>query len=51
VGGVVIELEAVALEDGAIGETISFARPGVGRARDTKQIRAEVVGGGRAIVR
>lgn len=51
VGGVVIELEAVALEDGAVGETIAFARPGVGRARDTRQIRAEVVGGGRAIVR
>jgi flagella basal body P-ring formation protein FlgA len=51
VGGVVIELEAVALEDGALGETISFARPGVGRARDTRQIRAEVVGSGRAIVR
>lgn len=51
VGGVVIELEAVALEDGAIGETIAFARPGVGRGRDTKQIRAEIVGGGRAIVR
>ncbi|MBI1303716.1 MAG: flagellar basal body P-ring formation protein FlgA [Phycisphaera sp.] len=51
VGGVVIELEAVALEDGAVGDTIAFTRPGVGRARDAKQIHAEVVGNGRAIVR
>lgn len=51
IGMVAIELEAVALEDGAPGETIALERRGAARARDTRTISAEVIGRGRAVIR
>jgi len=51
IGGVVIELEAIALEDGVIGQTIALARAGTARTRDAKPIHAEIVGSGRGVVR
>ncbi|MFM7135121.1 MAG: flagellar basal body P-ring formation chaperone FlgA [Planctomycetota bacterium] len=51
IGMVAIELEAIALEDGAPGETIALERRGAVKARDGRPISAEVVGRGRAVIR
>jgi flagella basal body P-ring formation protein FlgA len=56
VGAVAIEIEAIALEDGAVGEMIALQRVGNTRKRGTRDseartITAEVTGSGRAVVR
>lgn len=52
IGAIVIELDAVALEDGAVGDVITFERTDVrGRNRDARPFSAEVVGPGRAVIR
>lgn len=52
IGTIVIELEAVALEDGAVGDVITFERADArGRNRDARAFSAEVVGPGRAVIR
>jgi flagella basal body P-ring formation protein FlgA len=52
IGSIVIELDAVALEDGAVGDVITFERAEVrGRNRDARPFSAEVVGPGRAVIR
>ncbi|MFM1803500.1 MAG: Chaperone for flagella basal body P-ring formation [Planctomycetota bacterium] len=54
IGAIVIELDAIALEDGAIGDTIAFERidgTSRSRSRDARSFTAEVVGPGRAVIR
>jgi len=51
VGMVAIEFEAVALEDGSIGDVISVERTDRRRSRDNKPLSAEVVGPGRVVIR
>jgi len=52
IGTIVIELDAVALEDGAVGDVITFERADArGRNRDARAFSAEVVGPGRAVIR
>jgi flagella basal body P-ring formation protein FlgA len=51
VGMVAIEFEAVALEDGAIGDVISVERTDRRRSRDNKPLSAEVIGPGRVVIR
>ncbi len=51
IGMIAVELEAVALEDGSMGDMIAFETRGAGRGRDSKALSAEVVGRGRAVVR
>jgi len=52
IGSIVIELEAVALEDGAVGDVIAFERvDGRNRSRNARSFTAEVVGPGRAVIR
>lgn len=52
VGMVLVEIEAIALEDGAAGDIIALehARPNR-RGRESQALSAEVVGRGRAVVR
>ena len=50
-GNPTIEVD-VALEDGAVGDVITFERTDVrGRNRDARPFSAEVVGPGRAVIR
>lgn len=51
VGMVAIEFEAVALEDGSVGDVISVERTDRRRSRDSKPLSAEVVGPGRVVIR
>jgi flagella basal body P-ring formation protein FlgA len=51
IGMIAVELEAVALEDGSMGDIIALETRGAGRGRDSKALSAEVVGRGRAVVR
>lgn len=51
VGMVAIEFEAVALEDGAVGDIIALERADRRRGRESKPITAEIVGPGRAVIR
>ncbi len=51
VGMVAIEFEAVALEDGAIGDIIALQKAGTRRSRDARAISAEIVAPGRAVIR
>jgi flagella basal body P-ring formation protein FlgA len=55
-GAIAIEIEAIALEDGAPGDIIMLERAGTPKSRgaktdDTRSIRAEVVGDGLAVIR
>jgi len=51
IGMVAIEFDAVALEDGAVGDIIALERSDRRRTRESKPISAEVVGPGRAVIR
>jgi len=51
VGVIAIEIEAIALEDGAVGEVIAFEHHGRRRARDAKAFTAEITGPGEAVIR
>jgi flagella basal body P-ring formation protein FlgA len=56
VGAVAIEIEAIALEDGAVGEMIALQRVGNTRKRgardsESRAITAEVTDSGRAVIR
>lgn len=51
IGMVAIELEAVALEDGAAGDTIALETTGSRRVRDQRRVNAEITGHGRAVIR
>lgn len=51
IGMVAIELEAVALEDGAAGDTIALETTGSRRVRDQRRVTAEITGNGRAVMR
>ena len=56
IGAVAIEIEAIALEDGAVGEMIALQRVGTTKKRGSREneartITAEVVGSGRAVIR
>lgn len=51
IGMIAVELEAVALEDGAPGDIIAFETRGKSRGRDARAVTGEVVGRGRAVVR
>lgn len=51
VGMVAIEFEAVALEDGSVGDVISVERTDRRRSRDNKPLSAEVIGPGRVLIR
>lgn len=51
VGMVAIEFEAVALEDGAVGDVIPVERTDRRRSRDNKPLSAEVIGPGRVVIR
>ena len=51
VGVIAIEIEAIALEDGAVGDVIAFEHHGRRRARDAKAFTAEITGPGEAVIR
>ena len=51
VGMVAIEFEAVALEDGAVGDVIALERADRRNARESRPLSAEVVGPGRVVIR
>lgn len=51
IGMVAIEFDAVALEDGAVGDIIALERADRRRSRESKPLTAEVVGPGRAVIR
>lgn len=51
IDSVVLEFEAIALEDGAAGQSISFVHSSRKGARDAKPFKAEVVARGRAVMR
>ncbi|MFM7051605.1 MAG: flagellar basal body P-ring formation chaperone FlgA [Planctomycetota bacterium] len=51
IGMVAIELEAIALEDGAAGDTIALETTGSRRVRDQRRVNAEITGSGRAVMR
>jgi len=51
VGMVAIEFEAVALEDGAVGDVIAVERTDRRRSRENKPLSAQVIGPGRVLIR
>ncbi len=51
VGTVAIEFDAIAIEDGAVGDVIALERGTKHRARGASPLSAEIVGPGRAVIR
>jgi flagella basal body P-ring formation protein FlgA len=51
VGTVAIEFDAIAIEDGAVGDVIALERGSKHRARGATPLSAEIVGPGRAVIR
>jgi flagella basal body P-ring formation protein FlgA len=51
VGTVAIEFDAIAIEDGAVGDVIALERGSKHRARGASPLSAEIVGPGRAVIR
>jgi len=51
VGMVAIEFDAVALEDGSVGDIIALERADRRRSRESRPLTAEVVAPGRAVIR
>ena len=51
VGMVAIEFDAIAVEDGAVGDVIALERGTKHRARGATPLSAEIVGPGRAVIR